>query len=271
MRTCANSHKCIISTHTEAPHTHGWRVESTRKTPTVYTRYGEKSEHLLDLSICIHFSSIILCKLFFSVVLRTFLLSWFGNGPTREIRDSCDGCTGSSSVPLDSRVGKITRHESYTKLQMKISLDENTDMSYHNESEIGENSSDNLWEQSSISERYSGDSSEIIHLIRSFIITNWHNVCVYFGQFSQHSYSFQSHLIESSKLAEATSHIQAIFLSSQTNSLLVQWTSIIIQFFSLRSHCRVLTTIRTFFVFLWRFEFFLRILSVTTGDSHSRL
>lgn len=136
MKTCANSHKCIVSTHTEAPHTHGWASgEHKKNTDSIHEIGGERSEHLLDLSICIHFSSIILCKSFFgcaSYISIRLIWKW---ADKREIRDSCDGYTGSSSIPLDSRVG-----QDYATWKLHKITNENFSWwKYvcHNENEIG--------------------------------------------------------------------------------------------------------------------------------------
>lgn len=110
-----------------------WRAQEKHRQ---YTRdRGKRSEHLLDLSICIHFSSIILCKSFFgcaSYISIRLIWKW---ADKREIRDSCDGYTGSSSIPLDSRVG-----QDYATWKLHKITNENFSWwKYvcHNENEIG--------------------------------------------------------------------------------------------------------------------------------------
>lgn len=84
MKTCANSHKCIVSTHTEAPHTHGWASGEHKKNTDSIHEIGGREVNIFLICQYVYILALLFCANLFSVVLRTFLFGWFENGPTKE-------------------------------------------------------------------------------------------------------------------------------------------------------------------------------------------
>lgn len=123
--------------------------ERKKNTDSIHEIGGERSEHLLDLSICIHFSSITLCKSFFgcdSYISIRLIWKWADERNSWQLWRLY-------RVKFNP-IGFKSRQDYATWKLHKIT---NKNFSWwkhvcHNENEIGEKSSGNLWEQSNITQ-----------------------------------------------------------------------------------------------------------------------